>query len=155
RRPVGVFENHHSRSIARTNRPDDTTKADVRVRLIDWLRDAGGGAVADAVVLRAKMRTALQHLTRDLDLGVPRIEALRHGAATRIARNAAGLRRIAGLMTWPIPVVRPLPHVADHIINPIPIGRVDADGRRSLPTIDQSILMRELTLPEVGHRLAV
>ena len=95
RRPVGVFENHHSRSIARTGRADDTTKADVRRRRIDRLRNAGGGAVADAVIRRAQMRTALQHLAWDLDLGLAAIVAVLFPLSARVHGKAGGDKREA------------------------------------------------------------
>ena len=41
-------------------------------------------------------------------------------AAARVVRDAAGLRGIR-LMLWRIPVGRPFPDVADHVVQPVAI----------------------------------
>src|SRR6185437_1119968 len=88
--------------------PDNTAKADMACRCIDRLRMTRGWPVPPAVVRRAQMRTALQHLARDANLGLHRVVTAGFSCAARIGRDAACL---AGIRFMPgrKPVGRPLP----------------------------------------------
>src|ERR1700730_12570114 len=57
------------------------------------IRMARGRPIAAAVVWRAEVRTALEHLAGNPDLRLARIVALVLPPATRVLWNAAGLRR--------------------------------------------------------------
>src|SRR5215218_9496219 len=95
--------------------PDDAAEADVARRRIHRLRMARGGAVAAAVARRAQVRAALDHLARDPDLRLARVVATGLAPTARVLRDAAGLRRV-GFVPGCEPVRRPLPDVADHVV---------------------------------------
>src|SRR5689334_20541960 len=91
----------------------DAAEADVARGRVDGLGVARCGPVAPAVVRRAEMRAALQHLARNADIGLAGVVALLRARPAGILRNAAGLRRIRRMLRR-IPIGGPLPHVADH-----------------------------------------
>src|SRR4029078_8746108 len=76
-----------------------------------------GRAIASAIVRRAKMRTALENLARDLKGRLALVVAAALRAATRIFRNAAGFRRVY-LVLGREPVAGPFPNIADHVVHP-------------------------------------
>src|SRR5688572_13909393 len=76
----------------------DAAEAEVRRRGVDWLGESGGGTIAAAVVRRAQVRTAPDHLPRDADPGLGRIAALFLVAAPRILRRAARLQRLVRML---------------------------------------------------------
>ena len=87
---------------------DDAAETDMAGRGVHRLRMTRRRAVAAAVIWRAQMRAALQHLTRDPDFGLARVVARILTTAPRIDRNAAGLlssRPRVGVSTsrWSIP----------------------------------------------------
>src|SRR5262245_24070514 len=73
--------------------------------------------------------------------------------AARVLGDAAWLCRIGG-MARVEPVGGPLPHVADHVMKPVPVGGKGGHWRRSLIAVCGEILPGEATLPEVGHELS-
>src|SRR5262245_52437968 len=91
-------------------------------RGIDRLRMSRSGAIATAVIRRAQMRAAFDDLARDLDVGLARIVAALLAPAARILWDAAGLRRV-GLVLRGIPVRRPFPDIADHVVKAVSVRR--------------------------------
>src|SRR5262245_34580427 len=63
---------------------DHTSEADVARRRIDRLGMARGRPVAAAIVGRAQVRAALEHLARNPDVGLAGVEACVFGPAARI-----------------------------------------------------------------------
>ena len=100
------------------------------------------------------MRAALDDLAWNLHIAGSGVEAIDLTAAAWILRNAASLGGI-GLMLWRIPVGRPFPDVADHVVQPVAVWRECTDRRGALEAIGIGILARELSLPGVGHVTAV
>src|SRR6187399_2073769 len=96
------------------------------------------------------MRAAFDDLSWNLHVGRSGIEAVGLATTARILRNAASLDRIR-LMLWQIPIGRPFPHVADHVVEAIPIRWEGGNRRGPLKTIRIGVLAGELTLPGVGH----
>src|SRR5262245_39337296 len=78
-------------------------KANVAGRCVHGLGVACSRPVAPAVVWRAQMRAALDHLAWNSDVGLARIVARSLGPSAGIFRNAASLRRI-GRMHVRVPV---------------------------------------------------
>ena len=121
---------------------------------IDRLRMARCRPVTSAVVRRAQMRAAFDDLPWDLHICRSGIEAVGLAAAARILRNAAGLCRI-GLMFWRIPVGRPFPDVADHVVQSVRVRRECGYRRSAFEAVGLGVLTRKFTLPGVGHVTAV
>src|SRR3954453_1399762 len=109
----------------------------------------GRGPVAAAIVRRAQMRAALQHLTRNPDVGLPRVVAIRLGATARVLWYAARLPCIR-LVLWRVPVRRPLPDIADHVVDAIAVGRKCRHRRGALVSVVIVVVERKFTLPGVG-----
>src|SRR3954466_9390673 len=143
-------------AASRSRRPlaNDATEPNVRGRRVNRFGEASGWSIPPTVVLRAKVRAALQDLARYPDLGKGRIEAAVHGAPARIRGAATRLARVVGV-SRAVPVGRPFPDVADHVIQTVAVGRIRAYGRRAFPAVNETILMRKLSLPPVGHRSPV
>src|SRR5687768_5536520 len=106
---------------------------------VDRLGKPGRGPVATTVVRRAEVRAALDHLPRDPDLGLPGVIAVLLRPAARVARRAAGLDRLL-VMAGVIPVRGPLPHVPDHVVEPVGVRREAADGRGALVAVLHPVL---------------
>src|SRR5262249_53879908 len=98
------------------------------------------------------MRAALNHLARDLALGLARIVAVLRVRAARIDGHAA---RMLLLVTRYIKVCGPLPDIADHIVEAIAVRRVCANWRGPLVAILKQVLPGNLPLAGVRHRLAI
>ena len=122
-------------------------------RGIDRLGMARRRPVAAAVVRRAEMRAALEHLARNFDVGLAGIVARVLAAAARIFRNAAGLRRI-GFVLRRVPVGGPFPDIADHVVQAVAVRRKRRHRRGALVAVLVEILARKFALPGVGHVLA-
>src|SRR5688572_4467425 len=106
----------------------DAAEPEVAGRRIHGLWPTRGGAIALAVVGRAEIRAALDHPTWDAELGRARIVTFVPITAPRVIRTAArGARRVLS-----IPVARPLPDVADQVVEPKLVRRERADGRGPL-----------------------
>src|SRR5690606_15573571 len=67
------------------------------------------------------------------------------------ARLRARTAGADGRAVLPVLVARPLPDVADHVVEPVPVGRERADGRGPLEAVQGEVLDRELALPRVRH----
>ena len=114
------------------------------------LRMTGCRPVASAVVRRAQMRAAFDDLAWNFHIGRSGVDSCRPRGHRADSRDAASLRGIR-LMLWRIPVCRPFPDVADHVVEAVPIWRECGDGRRTLEAIGIDILPRKFTLPGIGH----
>src|SRR5215471_2815106 len=73
---------------------DDTAKADMACRGVDRLGMPRSGPIAAAIIWRAQVRTALEHLARNPDVWLAGIVAHALRSTARVYRNAAGLRRV-------------------------------------------------------------
>src|SRR4051812_12316068 len=106
--------------------PDDAPETEVRHRRFDGLRLASGGPIAKAVVRRAQVRAALYDVAREIASRLTHVEALlgrfHTGVASRSRGSAARVDALLG-MAWRVVVGRPLPDVARHVVQPIPVGR--------------------------------
>src|SRR5215475_11131485 len=109
---------------------------------VDRLRVAGGRAVAPAVVRRAEMRAAFDNLPWNPYPRIAIVVALAFSAATRVLRNAAGLRRIRR-MPGREPVRGPLPHIADHVEQAIAVGRKCLNRRGARVAVAREVLARK------------
>lgn len=128
----------------------DAAKADMAGRGAFRLGMSGGRAVTPAIVRRAKMRTALQDPAADANFRLPRIVARLRIAAARVARDAAGMSCELGVTRRPV-VCRPLPYVADHVIEAVAVCRERPDGAGAFGTLK---LRRSHgnPLPDACHR---
>src|SRR5262245_34419002 len=122
-------------------------------RSVDRLSVTRGGAVAAAIVRRAEMRSAFQHLAGNSDLRLAGVVALRLRSAAWIVRYAAGLRRVGRMAARP-EVCRPFPDVTDHVVEAVAIGWEGADTRGPRPPVGLGVLVRKRALPGIGHVLA-
>ena len=100
------------------------------------------------------MRATLQDLARDPDLRLAGVVARLLTPAARVLRDAAGFRGI-GFMSGGPPIGRPLPHIADHVVEPVAVWRERFDGRGALVAIGLQVLVREGALPGIRHLAAV
>jgi hypothetical protein len=107
------------------------------------LRIASRRTVEPAVVRRAQVRAALNHLARDAWPGLSGIVALHLGGAVRIARCAAWPAEIARV-TGGIPVFGPLPDIAGHIEQIITVGGAPRPARvpETRPTLRSAMEIR-------------
>jgi hypothetical protein len=131
-------------------RPHHAAEADMAGRSIDRLAMPRRRAIPAAAIRRAEVRAALQHLSRNPDVRQARVVACLLVAATRISRNAAGLRRLGRMPRRP-PVRGPLPDVPDHVVEGVAVRRKGHDRRGTLEPILADVLDREVSPPDVGH----
>ena len=117
---------------------------------VDRLRMARSRPVASAVIRRAQMRAAFDDLLWNFHIGRSGVVAVVLAPAARVLRNAAGLRGIR-LMLWRIPVGRPFPDVADHVVKSVTVRRECGDRRRAFKTVRIGVLAGKFTLPGIGH----
>src|SRR6478736_3929663 len=117
---------------------------------IDRLGMARSRPVASAVVRRAQMRAAFDDLLWNLHVGRSGVVAVVLAPAARVLRNAAGLWGV-GFVPRRVPVGRPLPDVADHVVKSVTVWRKCADRRRALEAVRIGVLVREFTLPGICH----
>src|SRR5580692_4371111 len=109
-------------------------------------------AVASAVVRSAQMRAALEYLAGNTDIGLAGVVARLLCCAARVLRRAA--RAWGGrLMLSRVPVRRPLPGVADHVVEAVAVGRKGGDRRGTCVAVGTRILVRKLALPGISHVL--
>ena len=115
---------------------------------VDHLRPASRGAVAHAIAVGTEVGAALDHLARYPELRLPPVVALADSATARIAWNAAGLVDL-GRMAVGVPVGGPVPDVAGHVVEAVPVRREGSD--RSCRAIAAVRSPREIAVPEVGE----
>src|SRR6266550_673034 len=135
---------------SRSDVPPHAAESEVAGGCIDRLGMTRRRPVATAVVWRAQMGAALDHLAWNTDAGLTGIMAIFFVAAARIFRNTARLRRI-GFVSGGVPVRRPFPDIADHVVDAVTIRRKRRHWRGALKAIRVQILPRELTLPGVSQ----
>src|SRR5215472_9720692 len=140
-------------SAHRARLTNNAAEADMARRGVHRLRMTCCRAVTTAVIRRAQMRAALQHFARNPYFGLARVIARILAAAARVDRDAAGLLGI-GLVSGRIPVGRPFPDIADHVVDAVAVWRECGDRRGALVTVEFQILARKGTLPGVCHLLA-
>src|SRR3954466_7356737 len=58
-------------------------------------------------------------------------------------------------MARSVPVARPFPHVADHVVEPVTVRRETPDRRRTGMIVFIAVEYREETLPGICDRLAL
>src|SRR4051794_18249821 len=132
----------------------DAAEAEVTCRCVDLLGMARRRPIASAVVRRAQVRAALNDLARDPDVRRGRVVAAVLAPPVRVLRDAAGLRRVA-LVLLRVPVGRPFPDIADHVVDAMAVRWEGGDRRGPLEAVAVRVLPRKLTLPGVRHVTAV
>src|SRR6266699_4149449 len=132
---------------------DNTPEADMARRRINRLGNTCRRAIPQAVIRRAEERPAFEHLSWDAELRLCRINTLLSCPPSRIDRDAARPGRVFWMMLL-VPVRRPFPYIASHVIQPIAIRWEGAHGRRPFIAIGEQVLAGKLSLPGVGHQLA-
>src|SRR5882757_2103127 len=114
--------------------PHYAAEPEMTRRSIDRLGMPCGGPIAAAIVRRAQMRAALDDLAGDTDVRLAGIVAALLASPARVLGNAARLRRI-GLMLRRVPVRRPFPDIADHVVQAVAVGRKRRHRRGALKTV--------------------
>ena len=134
-----------------SGRADDASESKVARRGVNRLGHPRGRTVTAAVIGRAQIGPALDHLAWETQRELTGLDALRLLAAddridTRHGRAAAGrpIRRWSTVRG--IPVCRPLPHVADHVVQAVAVGRECSDRGGASVAIECEVLRAE-TLP--------
>src|SRR5215472_804898 len=122
-------------------------------RGVDGLRHARGGAIAPAIIGRAKMGPTLHDLARYVHARHLRIETILARAPTRVVCAAAAGRDRP--VTRLVPVRGPLPDIADHVVEAVAVGWKGPHRRRAMVAVTTEILPREFALPGVRHQLSV
>src|SRR5262249_54257175 len=117
-------------------------------RCVDRLRVTRRRAITATVIWSAKMRAALQYLSRNANFGLRRVVAVGLRSAERVRRSAARFGCIAGVARR-IPVGRPLPDIADHVIEAIAVRRERGDRRGPLVAVGGEVLVRKIALPGI------
>src|SRR6266481_2757913 len=107
-------------------------------RSVDRLGMTRGRTIAAAIVGSAEMRAAFKHLAWNPDLRLTRVVARGLGPTARIFRNAARLRRI-GFMLLRVPISRPFPDIANHVVQAITVGRKCVDGGSALEAVGREV----------------
>src|ERR1700682_5450467 len=120
---------------------------------VDRLGMPRGRTIAATVVGSAEMRAALKHLAWNPDIRLTRVVARGLGSAARIFRNATRLRRI-GFVLLRIPIGRPFPDIADHVVQAVAVSRERGNRRRALESVCAKVLVWKFALPSIGHVLA-
>src|SRR5579872_264537 len=95
------------------------------------------------------MRAAFDDLAGNFDPRLARVEAAFFAAASRVLWNAARLRRVCFVLLRP-PVGGPFPHVADHVVDAVGVGRERHHRRGALEAVLTKIFVRGIALPGVG-----
>src|SRR6516165_2618230 len=112
---------------------------------IDLLRLARSRTIARAIIGSAQERAALDDAARRLARG--QCQILQFGSG-----------RINGLlprMTRPIPIARPLPDIADHVVEAVAVRLEAADRRGPYVAVLVGVVDGEDALPGIRDRLAV
>src|SRR6266850_237446 len=128
-------------------------EADMACRGVDRLGMTRGRTIAAAVVGSAEMRAAFKHLAWNPDIRLTRVVTRSLRSAAWILGNAARLRRI-GLVLLRIPIGRPFPDVADHVVQAIAVGRKRCHRRCTIEAVRAKVLAWKFALPGVCHVLS-
>src|SRR3954447_7841433 len=105
---------------------DHAPKPDMAGGCVDRLGMTRGRAVTAAVIRRAEMRPALEHLAGNLDIRLTGVIACCLGSAAGVFRNATSFRRV-GFVLLGVPVGGPFPGIADHVVNAVSVRREGGD----------------------------
>src|SRR5258707_12561724 len=119
----------------------DAAKPEIAGRGIYRLGVARRRTIAAAIVRRAQVRTALDHLAWNPDVGLTRVVAAILAAAARVLRNAAGFWRVSFVLRR-MPVGRPLPDIADHVVDAVAVRRESGHRRGAFVSVLVEILPR-------------
>src|SRR5687767_6169834 len=95
--------------------PDDAAKPDVAGPGVDRVVHPGRRSVAPTVVRGAEVRATLDHFPRDRQRGDAGVDAAVAVAASRVDDRAAAAA-VVDLEPLAVPVARPLPDVADRVV---------------------------------------
>src|ERR1700723_2622236 len=120
---------------------------------IDRLGMARRGAVAAAIVRRAEVRPALEHLAGYPDIWEARIVAGFFASAARVFGNATRLRRVGFVFRGP-EVRRPFPDIADHVVKAVAVRGKGLHRRGAVVSVEMKVVQRKIALPGVGHMYA-
>src|SRR5712691_11488735 len=132
----------------------DASKAKMSRGCVDRLRVPRCRPVASAVVRRTQVRAAFDDLAWNLHVGGSGVVAIGLAPTARVLRDAAGFWRI-GLMPRRVPVGRPLPDVADHVVQTVTVRRERGDRRRAFEAVGIGVLAGKFALPGIGHVTAM
>src|SRR6516165_9109374 len=132
---------------------NDAPESQVACRRVHVLSMAGRGAVAAAVIRRAKMRTAFNNLAGNLGGRQARIVAIFLAPAARIFGNAARFGSIRRMLRGP-PVSGPFPDIADHVVDAVTIGRKRGHRRGAVEAVLAFVFVWKISLPGIGHVFA-
>src|SRR5262249_19813651 len=127
---------------------DDAAEADMAGGCVDWLGVPRRRTVAAAIVRGAQVWAPFWNLAREPDGGLTVVVARFLRPTARVLRNATGFWRV-GRVLGGIPIGRPFPHVADHVVHAVAIGRERCDRRGAFVAVPREILVWEVTLPGV------
>src|SRR3954470_14265921 len=94
------------------------------------------------------MGTALDHFPADRDAGHFGIKAFALATAPGIFGHTTGP---SGLDSFSPPIIRPLPDIADHVVQAVTIGWKCGHRRRSITTIGPQIAVGKMSAPKVRH----
>src|SRR6516164_3529439 len=130
--------------------PDDAAEADVAGGGVDGLGVARRRTITPAVIRGAQMRPALQYLPWDADVRLAAVVATLLRSAARILGRATRTGR-GDLVTRAVPVRRPLPDVADHVVETVAVRRIGRYGRGTCIAVGARVLVRKFSLPGVRH----
>lgn len=131
------------------SRSNNAPKAEVACRCIHRLGVARRRTVAAAVVWRAEMRAAFYDFAWYFDFRLKRIVTRLLLAAARVVWDTARLL-LVGLVSRCVPVGRPLPDVANHVIDAIAVRRKGEHRGSADEAVVAAVLVREIPLPRVG-----
>src|SRR5262245_27809271 len=96
------------------------------------------------------MRPALEHLARNPDLRLARVEARIFAAPGGIQRAAASYRGVRPMIRR-VPVTGPFPDIANHVMETVPVRWKGRHRRGTLVSIRVQVLVRKAPLPGVSH----
>src|SRR4029079_18674251 len=139
----------HGRSTL-LRRTDDAAEAEMTGRCVNRFREARRRPIAAAGGGRTEVRAAFDDFAWNPDLRLTRIVAFALLWSSWIIRRAARLQHLVR-MPRHIPVGRPLPDVADHVVESVAVRGKSADRRRTFVSVACEVLPGELTLPRVSH----
>src|SRR5262245_7695147 len=112
---------------------------------IDLLRLARSRTIARAIIGSAQERAALDDAVRRLAGG--QCQILQFGSAR--------IDRLLPRVTRPIPVARPFPNIADHVVEAVAVWLEATDRRGGGIAVLGGVVDGEDALPGVGDRLAL
>src|SRR5215469_6776639 len=121
---------------------------------IDHLRRTRCRTKTQAIIRRAQMRAAFEHLARDAEGGMPWIVTLLDGRSAFAYTAAAGDLTALTIVRGAIPIRGPLPDVAGHVEEAVPIRRKRTDRRRARVAVFERVVVWKLAVPRVGHDLS-